>query len=85
MEQETAGKIHGANASPPNSPPVSATEQLAQLTLDTMPGWMKAPGGFQRFRAMIAIGVIISAIILGVFIYRQAEQIDSAISSHHAT
>ena len=68
MDIKTVDQSHSAEnsaAAAPSAYPVSPTEQLAQITLASMPNWMKAPGGIQRFRLIMAVVVATGAILFG--------------------
>lgn len=60
---ETPHRVENGAPTAPSAHPASATEQLAQLTLDSLPGWMKAPGGIQRFRLLMAAVVATGALL----------------------
>ena len=86
MENEKGDQPFCENAGVPAAPsshPINASEQLAQLTLDSLPGWMKAPGGIQRFRLLMAAVVAIAlATLAGAVLYGFA-QVDAEISRPH--
>ena len=68
MENETAEQQHGLD--PAAGVTVSATEQLAQLTLDALPEYMKAPGGIVRFQIWVAIIVTTAIVAFGIAFYQ---------------
>ena len=68
MENETAEQQHSLDLA--TGVPVSATEQLAQLTLDSLPEYMKAPGGIARFQTWMAIIVTTAIVAFGIVFYQ---------------
>ena len=68
IEDETAEQQQGKD--PAARMPVSATEQLAQLTLDALPEYMKAPGGIARFQTWVVIIVTTAIVAFGIAFYQ---------------
>jgi len=69
MENEAAEQLHDIDPAGAGMP-ISATEQLAQLTLDALPEYMTTPGGIARFQTWVAIIVAAAIIAFGIAFYQ---------------